>query len=144
MGTYVQLLVPLVVRKNVFETGGGTGHEAQCVVSTFVPVRPLKPMHPELEVPWIRRGPVHVMLVRDLVRRIHVPPVFGEAHRRVADGSTPHFVVNTLGDPYFAGPPDRLVFQNCRVGLCDGRLPRPILQGTVVQCDTCGAPCAWF
>ena len=144
MGTYVQLLVPLVVRKNVFETGGGTGHEAQCVVSTFVPVRPLKPMHPELEVPWIRRGPVHVMLVRDLVRRIHVPPVFGEAHRRVADGSTPHFVVNTLGDPYFAGPPDRLVFQNCRVGLCDGRLPRPVLQGTVVQCDTCGAPCAWF
>ena len=68
------------------------------------------------------------MLVRDLVRRIHVPPVFGEAHRRVADGSTPHFVVNTLGDPYFAGPPHRLVFQKCRVGVCDGMLPRPILQ----------------
>jgi hypothetical protein len=144
MGTYVQLLVPGVIRRNVYDRGGGQGHQAQCIVSQFVPVRAGRPMHPELPVPWIRRGSVVVMYVRDLVRRIHVPPVFGQAHRRVADGSTPHYVVNTLGDPYYAGPQDRSVFQRCRVGQCDGLLPKPVVMGSLVACNTCGAQCQWF
>ena len=144
MGTYVQLLVPGVIRRIVYDRGGGQGHEAQCIVSQFVPVRAGRLMHPELSVPWIRRGIVVVMYVRDLVRRIHVPTVFGEAHRRAADGSTPHYVVNTLGDPYYAGPQDRSVYQRCRVGQCDGLLPRPTVMGALVACNTCGALCQWF
>jgi hypothetical protein len=135
--------VPVVVRRDVYDSGGGRGQEAQCLVSEFVPVRPASPMHPELAVPWIKRGHVKVMSVRDLVRRVHIPPVFGEAHRRASDNS-PHFVVNTLGDPYYAGPKDRLVFQRCRVGLCDGLLPKPLLIGSLVPCNKCGEKCQWF
>jgi hypothetical protein len=143
-GIYVQILVPVVLYKASYDLGAGLGNEAQCIVSEFVPVRPGKPMHPELEAPWIRRGDVKVMSVRDLVRRIHVPPVFGNAHRRVADGTKPHFIVNILGDPYFAGPPERLVFQRCRNGPCLGLLPKPLLPGSMVSCNLCGQASQWF
>jgi len=142
-GNYIQLLVPVIVRRDVYDSGGGRGKEAQCLVSEFVPVRASSPKHPELAVPWIKRGIVKVMPVMHLVRRVHIPPVFGDAHRRVNDNA-PHFLVNTLKDPYYAGPRDRLVFQRCRMGLCDGMLPKPVLMGSFVACNKCGEKCQWF
>jgi hypothetical protein len=142
-GTYVQLLVPIVVRRDVYDSGGGKGRDAQCIVSEFVPVRQGRLTHPELPVPWIKRGVVKVIAVKDLVRRVHVPPVFGMAHRNAGD-TTPHFVVNTLGDPYYAGPKDRLVFQRCRMGNCNGLLLKPKALASMVPCNTCGHACPWF
>ena len=140
----MQILVPVVVSKASYDAGAFRANEAQCIVSEFVPVRPAKPMHPELHVPWIRRGDVKVLSVSDLVKRVHVPPVFGNAHRRQTDGAVPHFLVNTLGDPYYAGPRERLVFQRCRNGTCVGLLPKPLLPGSMVSCNVCRRACQWF
>jgi hypothetical protein len=142
-GTYIQLLVPVVTHKTVYESGGGKGADAQCIVSEFVPVRLAKLMHPELDIPWIRRGNVTVISVRDLVRRVHIPPDFGHVHRRQGE-TRDHFLVNTLGDPYYAGPRDRLVFQRCRQGDCAGMLPIPSVIGSLVACNLCGHSCQWF
>jgi hypothetical protein len=143
-GTFVQILVPAVVSKASYDSGAFRANEAQCIVSEFIPVRPAKPMHPELDVPWIRRGDVKVLSVSDLVKRVHVPPVFGNAHRRQTDGAVPHFLVNTLGDPFYAGPRERLVFQRCRNGTCVGLLPKPLLPGSMVSCNVCRRACQWF
>jgi len=142
-GTVVQLLVPMVVRKDHFDEGKGIGVEAQCIVYDFESVDNKRALHPELPVPWLRHGKVMLMHVIDLVRRVHVCPLFGDVYRRKGD-ARPHFLWNTLGDPYFEGPAERPVFLKCSYMGCEGTLPKPVLLGTGVTCSMCGHKKQWF
>ena len=142
-GRIVQLLVPMVAHVDAMAAGRGNGDDTQCVVYDFEPVDPSRPLYPELPVPLLRRGKVLVMHVINLVRRVHLCPLFGNVHRKKQD-NTKHFILNTLGDPYFEGPPDRHVFLRCNYLGCIGTLPQPDIVGSVVMCNLCGHTKQWF
>jgi hypothetical protein len=140
-GNVVQLLVPLVGAKVRYDAG--IKDDALCVVFDFESVDPTRPLYPELPLPWLRRGKVTCMHVIDLVRRVHLCPLFGNVHRKKND-FRPHFVLNTLGDPYYEGPQQRKVFMKCNYLGCQGTLPEPKVTGSIVACTTCGKAKPWF
>ena len=142
-GTVVQLLVPMVVRKDHYKEGRGVGVEAQCIVFDFESADKKRPLHPELPVPWLRRGKVMLMSVVDLVRRVHLCPLFGDLHRKKGD-MTPNFLLNTLSDAYFEGPEGRQVFLKCNYLGCEGTLPQPPQVGSPVTCVVCAHTKQWF
>jgi len=133
----------MVAHVDTMAAGRGNGDDTQCVVYDFEHVDPSRPLYPELPVPLLRRGKVLVMRVMDLVRRVHLCPLFGNVHRKKKDDSE-HFILNTLGDPYFEGPPDRHVFLRCNYLGCIGTLPQPYIVGSVVMCSLCGHTKQWF
>jgi hypothetical protein len=121
----------------------GIKDDALCVVFDFESVDPTRPLYPELPLPWLRRGKVTCMQVIDFVRRVHLCPLFGNVHREKND-FRPHFVLNTLGDPYFEGPQQRKVFMKCNNLGCQGTLPEPKVTGYIVACTTCGKAKPWL
>lgn len=147
-GEYVQIILPVVaVQHGHFSTnttGLGAPQQAYSLVSSFIHVSHASPEYPELlGVPWLCRGTMKLLATNQLVRRVQVVPLFGQAHRPRGD-LRPHFLVNNLADPYYAGPSNRQVFRRCQVRGCLGTLPKPVVIGTSVPCGICQNEATWF
>jgi len=147
-GEYVQIILPVVsVQHGHFSTnttGLGAEHESYSLVSFFKHVSEASQAYPELPgVPWLCRGALKLLPTNELVRRAQVVPLFGQAHRPTGD-VRPHFLVNNLADPYYAGPSNRQVYRRCQETGCAGTLPKPVLSGTSVACGSCQKQQPWF
>ena len=147
-GHFVQIVLPVVSLANghfnCHTTGMGLEHQSYSLVCTFVHVSPASPMYPEMRsIPWLCRGPTRLLPTNELVRRVQVVPLFGQAHRPTGDLRT-HYLVNNLADPFFAGPSKRCVYRRCQTPACTGLLSKPALCGSSVSCAICTKSVHWF
>lgn len=117
---------------------------ARILVLSFAMANPVSPLHPELPVPWLRRGALRLISAAQLRRRAHVIPLFkGGENDSPCEPFPAEFLVNTLAHPLHAGRPGRKIYLGCP-HCKEGRLLKPRRIGDSVTCPQCGTTSPWF
>ena len=143
-GTYVQLLVPLVV---------GVSSSIKFVVLEFVDADQMCPNQAEIGLPWLQRSTDMVVVdASDILHRVHVVPYFGTDSDQ---GSGRTYLVNkgywrTRGTASSGADedderPDEAVYSVCPNSECVGRVKGPPKDGphVEVECAKCGHSFRW-
>jgi len=139
-GAIVQVLIPVVHATGRAPLSAG---ECQAVVSTFVAVDTSRPLHPEINLRWLKRSLVSNSLKMvpssSIRKRVHVVPLYrGGANDSPCEEFASSFLINDFVLPLRVRKANEPIFVVCPDRSCKHKTKCPVDKSVCLLCEACG------